>query len=307
MRRQKSISVKVRAPSRGLVTRLPGESADLLPSRGDVAIPSTVLSLGSLQRAAATASNVRYDNGVVRNAPGYQVVQITSSILTDILARWSLDETSGTRFDTSGSGLNLTELDGFDPLLPGPMTVAVTPGKFNGAALFNSLTYRAYVYDALEVGAGLAPIGSFISIRTTYTGDLMGVSAGLDLSFQNPTIKYVLDGVGITPGLDICTYLAATVFAATAFDAAAISAGIGTGSYTLTIVPGGTTADSMSISGGFSSGSYTLTVVPGGTESDSLAISAGIGTSAYTQTVFTVETEFDGIALTAGLLSGSYS
>src|SRR5579863_6552206 len=98
MRRAKSISVKVRAPSRGLVTRLPGESADLLPSKGDVAIPSTLLSLGSMQRAASTASNVRYDNGVVRNAPGYQVIQVTSSILTGIVARWSLDEASGTRF-----------------------------------------------------------------------------------------------------------------------------------------------------------------------------------------------------------------
>src|SRR5215469_2652345 len=91
MRRQKSLSVRVRAPSRGLVTRLPGESADLLPSKGGVAIPSTLMSLGSFQRAASFASNVRFDNGVIRNAPGYESIQVTSNILNGCLAYWSFD------------------------------------------------------------------------------------------------------------------------------------------------------------------------------------------------------------------------
>lgn len=67
MRRQNAISVRVRMPSRGLVTRLPSESADRFRST-------------DTQHVSVVAQNVRYEDGVVAAAPGYEQVTLTPSI-----------------------------------------------------------------------------------------------------------------------------------------------------------------------------------------------------------------------------------
>ena len=145
MHRQNPLSVKVRAPSRGLVTRWPSESADLLSTGGAAYnIP------GLTSRSAVVASNVRYEDGVTCNAPGYSSLFLTSNLLSSIVAHWNFDELTGTRFDstfnhndltdTAGASLLYASLGSLSSALPYRlMDVTETPGFFNGAALFPSL------------------------------------------------------------------------------------------------------------------------------------------------------------------------
>jgi hypothetical protein len=53
---------------------------------------------------------------------------IISSLLNGLLAYWNLNETSGTRYDSSGNGINLTQTFG---------TVSSTTGKIGNCAYFN--------------------------------------------------------------------------------------------------------------------------------------------------------------------------
>lgn len=162
MKRQKSLSVKVRAPSRGLVTRLPGESADLLLSKGNMAVPSTLIAMGSYQRASSNASNVRYANGVIYNAPGFQNISVNTPILSDVVAYWSLDGPAGTWTDGTGNGNTLTAQAGWDPV-DGPTSVGEVPGLFVGAASFPSMPFWATEEDSLAIATGLSVSGSFLS------------------------------------------------------------------------------------------------------------------------------------------------
>jgi hypothetical protein len=100
-----------------------------------------------LQRAASRASNVRYDNGVTRTAPGYESVTILSSILTGLVAAWTLNELSDTRADSSAGAHALTLVPGIDSSLPKPPTVSAEKGLFDNAALFNALAYRSVIVD----------------------------------------------------------------------------------------------------------------------------------------------------------------
>lgn len=119
MRRLNPAKVLVKAPSRGLVTRWPGETADQLASGVDkFSLP------GMANRASTVASNVRYQDGVVKNAPGYAKIVLPNTII----AHWPLDELTGVRFDTAGNHLDLTEQN---------PPVNETPGLINGAARFD--------------------------------------------------------------------------------------------------------------------------------------------------------------------------
>ncbi len=79
MRRKNAISVRVRNPARGLVTRLPGEEADLMRP-------------GDKDRVFTDAQNARFEDGVVCAAPGYKNAQLVTPILTDIVSHWRFDE-----------------------------------------------------------------------------------------------------------------------------------------------------------------------------------------------------------------------
>jgi hypothetical protein len=127
MRRVNPASVKVKAPSRGLVTRWPGETADnLATGTPQFALP------GMAARASAVASNVRYEDGVVRCAPGYVRIDLVSPLLLDIIAHWRLDEPSGTRFDATLHHDDLSEVLGVGETIG----VGQVSGKFDQAALF---------------------------------------------------------------------------------------------------------------------------------------------------------------------------
>src|ERR1039458_9495982 len=128
MHRAKPISIRVRAPSRGLVSRLPGETADQMTPQGGI-VP------GSLRRAAARSSNVRFEDGVAAAAPGYQVVGLTVDALSGFVAFWTMDEVSGDRLDSSGNGRTLTAVDGEDGSFH-TLIVGSEPGVAGLAATF---------------------------------------------------------------------------------------------------------------------------------------------------------------------------
>lgn len=133
MRRQNPLSLKVKAPSRGLVTRFPGETADALATGNP-----QFNSLGQGNRASTVGSNVRYEDGVVRNAPGYDRVNLDITILDGIVAHWRMDEAAGsTRLDATLNHRNLTEQAG---TAPDNLTVEQDTGKFGASALFSSVT-----------------------------------------------------------------------------------------------------------------------------------------------------------------------
>src|SRR5881394_773265 len=118
MRRQNPISVRVRAPSRGLVTRLPGESADLLRP-------------GDLKRTSTNAQNVRYEDGVIKNCPGFSGVQI-GSLFPGLLAHWKMDEAVGSRLDSSVNSYDLTPVDGLN-INSGAIPLVQVDGKIGKA------------------------------------------------------------------------------------------------------------------------------------------------------------------------------
>src|SRR5579859_614952 len=127
MRRANPISVRVRAPSSGLVTRLPGESADQLRP-------------GDEHKVAFVAQNMRYEDGVMRNAPGYGQVKFLSSLVTGAIAHWRFDEAVINHVN------RVDVIDGYDlvPIGGGtPLPVGYTTGLLGNAAYwapFNLIT-----------------------------------------------------------------------------------------------------------------------------------------------------------------------
>jgi hypothetical protein len=91
---------------------------------------------GDVQRTATDAQNVRYEDGVTKNAPGYTQVQI-GSLVTGLLAHWRMDEASSDRLDASINSYDLTY-----NLAPIPL-VQVT-GKIGKAAQIPTLTHPGF-------------------------------------------------------------------------------------------------------------------------------------------------------------------
>lgn len=118
MRRGKPLSVRVRGPFRGLVTRLPEEAADLYKPN-------------DYRRTFTFAKNVRFEDGVFRNCNGYAKVRINNSLLVDAISHWRMDEASGVRKDTQGTN----DLTPTDDLGEDTGAVRQTPGKLAQAAI----------------------------------------------------------------------------------------------------------------------------------------------------------------------------
>lgn len=109
MIRRNPISIKVKAPSKGLVTRWPSDTADRFNSTPpDTATLQTGM---ALQRCWSVAKNVRFEDGCIKTAPGYQSVSLSSSLLTNVLSHFRMDEATGTRYDAFGHN-NLTDVPG---------------------------------------------------------------------------------------------------------------------------------------------------------------------------------------------------
>lgn len=313
MRRAKPISVKVKAPSRGLVTRLPSELADMIPPTGGL-VPVSIFLPSTMRRAASVASNVRYEDGVVAKAPGYQTVKVSATILNGFIAQWNLDELSGTRFDSSGNSHNLTEVDGFDPLTGLVLTVGVEGGRFNNAALFPSLQFILIVDDFLTVDATLGSGLSFMSPRPVGILDFTTLDAALSpLSFYSPRATFLHDGVKPDSTLSggIYTETSLPVSFHDAADDISSDSALSSGVYIKTAVPASfhDVADDVTSDSALSSGTYTLVVV---TEADSsvaddITIDSALGsTGAYTKTIVGPINDQDNLLLTAGLNSGNY-
>lgn len=96
MRRENPISVRIRAPSRGLVTRYPSESADQFRA-------------GDYERTSVVAQNVRYEDGVIRNSPGYSTAELKVPVLETLVAHYRMDDPSlpGVRIDSTANHYDL--------------------------------------------------------------------------------------------------------------------------------------------------------------------------------------------------------
>lgn len=131
MRRANAISVKVKAPSAGLVTRWPGDIADFWNTN------VTDLYRNNAQRVCAAAQNVRFEDGVIKNAPGYEQVQVITSLLANCVAHWTMDEVNGTRYDLAGDH-DLTDVPGNKGQSYGNAVIDVSQvsGKLGMAAFF---------------------------------------------------------------------------------------------------------------------------------------------------------------------------
>lgn len=126
MRRKKPLKVSVKAPSRGLVTRFPSELADLMEEK-------------DIKRTFVEAQNVRFEDGVVACAPGYEKVDITSgtisNLLDDCVGHFRFDESAAPYVDQVSAN-NFTETDSSE--LGHSFPSIDTSGKLGNAIRFGT-------------------------------------------------------------------------------------------------------------------------------------------------------------------------
>jgi hypothetical protein len=97
MRRPTPMKVTVKAPSRGLVTRVPSELADVMDEK-------------DAKRPFVEAQNVRFEDGVVAAAPGYEKVTLSGAngLLNGLVAHWRFDEASAPFTDSTPNAIDFT-------------------------------------------------------------------------------------------------------------------------------------------------------------------------------------------------------
>ncbi len=282
MRRAKPISVVVKAPSRGLVTRLPSISADLLPTQSSE-IQGTILSSAAYQRSSAVAQNVRYEDGVVCAAPGHQRIFLSSELLQGIVAYWPLQEPNGTRFDATPNGYNLTDVPGTAPGVPDILT---TPGILGLAALFPPMP----------------PISPVVG-----GGDSATLDSALSSGFINPLIErlpkdlFTLDS-SLSSGAMTPTVLISNAPG----DSISVDGAFDSGIYTETVIVSDAPGDSISLDSALNSGTYALVVIVSSAPGDSVSLDTALSSGSYTETVIGPISHSDSFALDSAILSGSY-
>lgn len=196
MRRKNPLQLKVKAPSRGLVTRLPSDIADDFH-------PTTPTAAGDAQRVCAVAQNVRFEDGVICNAPGYEKVALSTALLAGMVSHWRLDELTGNRADafatnaltpTSHIGMGVAGkignaavvgyMGGFPTMLSGALAhpAAVTDYTVCGWVNFSSVSNTAEVLS-LDTGFGniLAARRVGTHLTAVYNGE-GPVTSGVTLS-----------------------------------------------------------------------------------------------------------------------------
>ena len=172
------MKVTVKAPSRGLVTRVPSELADVMDEK-------------DAKRPFVEAQNVRFEDGVVAAAPGYESVTVSGGTLSDLdvglVAHWKFDEVAAPFLDkvgevTFGDTGGLFEVDG---------VTAVTSGKFSGAINFNGVSTDL---TGLVLDDSVAPLFNFAGsftiagwIRLNVAGDVIRI-VGRGGSGNNPQL-----------------------------------------------------------------------------------------------------------------------
>jgi len=274
--------------------------------------PAGPLSLAAMRRASAVASNVRYEDGVVCNAPGYETVQLQAAILDGLVARWALDETTGSRLDTSGNEHTLTEVTG---LREGGITgVDSEIGKFGVAALFPAIPFSLTHDDRLTLDSGLGNRSFQSPLPIRHSDHLLHDVALSDRSFQNPRTEHLKDRFVVGVSLDTSDYRLATEIPNALFDKVVLGAALDSGEYFLVVVPLTAPGDEAAVDSSLDSGTYTQVVVPGSpvgtsqtvTAADCAALNAALDSGSYAEVVGGVLSVTDRILLTGALTSGSY-
>lgn len=301
MRRAKSISVVVKAPSRGLVTRLPSLSADLLPTQS-VEIQGTLLSSAAFQRASAVAQNVRYEDGVVCTAPGYSRVTLSSALLQSFIAYWPLQEASGTRYDASSDHYDLTDVPGTAPGVP---DILSDGGIIGLAAVFPPMPPWGEAQDSLQGDSALA--GIFVSPLVLRAHDLLAADSALAGGYINPLPENLPNDLWM---LDSSLALGAMTLTVVTFSAPGDSVSADTaaqsGVYTLTVMVSDSPSDSMSLDTALMSGAYTLVTVVSSSPNDSASLDSALVSGEYTEASVGPMSVSDDFSLNSTLLSGSY-
>ena len=283
MRRAKPISVAVKAPTRGLVTRLPSLSADLMPTRSGM-IQGTIFSAASIKRAAAVAQNVRYEDGVVCAAPGYIRISLSSELLQDIVAYWPLNEASGTRYDATPNYNNLTDV-------PGPAGI---PDIFSDAGILGAA--------ALFPGV---PPGS----PTEAESDSFSLDAAMSFGFINPRVARLPNDLWtLDAALNSGAYFSTLQIADAPDDSASMDAAIGSGAYVETVVAADSPSDSASLDAALGSGAYVLVIIVQDAPEDSASLDCALSGGTYIETIIgPYSAPADSASLDAALHGGAYS
>lgn len=259
---------------------------------------------GTTQRAATVASNVRFEDGVVCNAPGHERVSLSTSILAGLVAQYRLDEVSGARADASGNGRDLSEASGFDPLIGESLVVGGEAGKIGGAALFPALTFHVVVNDQTSLEASLAYGG--ISPLPLKTRDYVISDAALSLGFINPLKESRHDSSRVDVGLGSGVYFPAAVVLSSPLDQVSLDVSLDSGDHNKVVFETPSEQDEVVLSVAFDSGEYQPIVVDEEAEPDLAEINCSLESGSYTRTVFGAQEPLDQMTLTTSLASGSY-
>lgn len=194
MIRKNPVSVKVKAPSKGLVTRWPAETADRF-ELGNTDL-GTVMQGMVLHRTAAAALNMRFEDGVMTNAPGYESVLVIPPLLFGALSHWKLEEPSGSiggstvYADAVGSSPLVgvpVDLPGWSPAQGQPEPATQVTGKLSFGQMF---AMNNASYPTLLGPVNSSPF-SFGDVSFTICGWVKFVS-GADASTQGIVDKWSL-------------------------------------------------------------------------------------------------------------------
>lgn len=301
MRRARPISLIVKAPSRGLVTRLPALSADLLPTNS-AELQSTLLSSAAYQRASVAAQNVRYEQGVVCSAPGHARISLSSELLQGLLAYWRLQEPGGTRYDATANHYDLTDVAG---TAPGVSDILSDDGVIGMAALFPPMPPWGEAQDSLQGGSAL--VGVFQSPLVLRMHDLVVSDSALASGFISPLTEYLPRDLFTADSSLASGSLNTTVtFTDAPDDSASLDAAAQSGTYALAVVEFNSPSDKTALDGSFASGAYALVVVFTSSPDDYATVDSALESGNYAQTVGEPQSVSDDFGLDSALLLGYY-
>ena len=157
---------------------------------------------GDLQRISTDAQNVRYEDGVIKNVPGYTQAQV-GSLVANILAHWRMDEASGTRFDSSLNSIDLSYSGAPVPLVqvPGKIGKAVqapvdTHPVFGGVSfLFNNTST-----PLLQLANASFTISGWFNIAATGLTTQLFSFPGVTLTVSSGVFQATLFEASPSPG-----------------------------------------------------------------------------------------------------------
>lgn len=268
-------------------------------------IQATLLSSAAFKRASAVAQNVRYEDGVVCTAPGYQRISLSSELLKGIVAYWPLQEPSGTRFDATPSYNNLTDVPpNFATAMP---DVLSTTGIIGAAALFPPMPPWGQSKDSLSLDSRLT--GIFMSPLILRVHDLFSSDTTLSSGFINPLIEGCPNDLWtLDTALESGTYSTSIVVEDAPEDSASFDTTLSSGTYAETVVgPEDAPEDSLSFDTSLASGTYLIVVVTEDAPEDSASFDTTLSSGTYAETIVGPEdAPEDSISLDTALASGSY-